>query len=210
MPEFDDRLDDRLRAALGDLGDAAQQQVRPAGVGVVTAAGRRRRMGLRAAGTALALVLVGGLPTGWWLVRNAAPAGQTDSAAAPGCVPARGSAILPLETTDQMREQVGAILRRSSEVASTAYESKEEAYRQFKEIYRNAPDLVNATRPESLPESWRFELRCATDFPAVSERLDPLPGVEVVCSCEPLMSDRPADPDDVLSNSPPTSPTPRR
>jgi hypothetical protein len=191
MPEFDDRLDDRLRAALGDLGDAAERQVRPAGAGAATAAGMHRRMGLRVAGTALALILVAGLPTGWWLARNAAPADQTDRVAAPGCVPTWGSAFLPPETTDQLRVQVGAILRESPEVASTAYESKEEAYRQFKELYRNAPDLVNATKPESLPESWRFELRCATDLPAVKQRLKPLPGVEVVCSCEPQMADRP-------------------
>src|SRR5687768_5202176 len=128
MPEFDDRLNDRLRAALGDLGDAAERRVRPAGVGAVAAAGRRRRMGLRAAGAALALVLAGGVPTGWWLVRGAAPADRADRAdraAAPGCVPATGSAFLPPETTDELRMRVGAVLSRSPEVASSEYESRQ-------------------------------------------------------------------------------------
>jgi hypothetical protein len=210
MPEFDDHLDDKLRAALGDLGDVAEQRIRPAGVGAVTTAGRRRRIGLRAAGTALALVLAGGLPTGWWLGRNAAPSDQGDRAAASGCVPTWGSAFLPPETTDRLRLKVGAVLRGAPEVSSAAYESREQAYRRFKELYRDAPDLLETTRPESMPESWRFELRCATDFPAVKQRLTPLPGVEVVCSCDPRMSDKRTVPNNVTSDGPQVGPTPAR
>ena len=181
MSEPDDRLDDRLRAALGDLGEAAQQQVRPAGAAAVPAAGRRHRRTVLAGRTALALVLTGGLVTGGWLVRDAAPVNGT---AAPGCVPAEGSAILPLDATEALRTQVGAVLKRSPGVASTDYESRAEAYENFTELYRDSPDLVATTKPESLPEAWKFTLRCAADYPAVKKRLDALPGVDVVCSCD--------------------------
>jgi hypothetical protein len=188
MSEPDDRLDDRLRAALVDLGEAAQQLVRPAGADAVPAAGRRRRRAVLAAGSALALVLAGGPATGWWLVRDAAPA---DRAAAPGCAPATGSAFLPADTTEDLRARVGAVLKRSAEVTSAVYESREDAYRRFTDLYRDVPDLVADTKPESLPESWRFQLRCAADYPAVRNRLDALPGVDVVCSCDPPATDRP-------------------
>jgi cell division protein FtsX len=193
MPEFDDRFDDRLRTALGALGDAAEQRVRPAGAAAVPAAGRRRRRTVRSAGAALALVLAGGVATGWWLVRDAAPA---DRVAAPGCAPAIGTAFLPHQTTDEVRARVGTVLAGSPGVGSVDYESREEAYRRFAELYRDSPDLVESVRPDSLPESWRFTLRCAADFPAVAERLAALPDVTLVCSCDPPPSSKPSRPGD--------------
>jgi hypothetical protein len=192
MSDFDDRLDnrldDRLRAALGGLGDAAEQQVRLPGAGAAQTAGRRRRRAGFAAGTGLALVLAGGgVTAGWSLARDGGPSGRGEQVAAPGCPPADVSAFLPLPragSTDELREQVGAILHSSPEVASFAYESQQEAYRRFKEQFSDAPDLVAATKPESLPASWRFRLRCATDYPAVRARLETLPGVDLVCTCE--------------------------
>jgi hypothetical protein len=206
MPEFDDRLDHRLRAALGNLGDAAQRQVRPDGVEAVPAAGRRRRRAALAARSALALVLAGGLATGWWLVRDAVPA---DPVAAPGCVPAEGLAFLPAGTTDELRTQVGVVLQRSPGVTDPVYETKEEAYRRFRELYKDPTDL-GTTAPTQMPESWSFTLRCAGDYPAVKKRLEALPGVEVVCSCDPRGMQQPAVPGDVTSGGPPGGPTPSR
>jgi cell division protein FtsX len=187
MYEFDDRIDDRLRAALDGLRQTMEQQIRPAGVGLVPVAARRRRRTMHAAATALALVFTSGLATGWWLVRDTTP---PDRAAAPGCVPAQGAAFLPSGATDELRAWVGAILRQSPGVDSAVYESREEAYRQFTELYGAAPDRSAPAGPDNLPESWRFTLRCGADYPAVKERLGAVPGVEVTCSCDPRV---PAD-----------------
>lgn len=163
-----------------------------------------------ATGTALALVLAGGLTTGWWLVRDTTPSDRADRVAAPGCVPAEGSVFLPIDTTHELRTQVGAILARSPEVDSSVYESREQAWQRFKEQFRDAPDLVDATKLENLPESWKFKLRCATDYPAVKERLHTLHGVDVVCSCDPGVPNKPTVPSDTTSDGPPVSPTPAR
>jgi hypothetical protein len=139
------------------------------------------------------LVLASGLVTGWWLLRDTA---AFDRSAAPGCAPAEGVAFLPPETTDELRMQVDAALYRSPQVTSHVYESRDDAYQRFTQLYRDAPDLVAATRPEHLPESWRFTLRCAADYPAVKERLTALPGVHVVCACDPPVPDNPTVPRD--------------
>ena len=193
-------LDDRLRAALGDLGEATQRQIRPPGADAVPAAGRRRRRAALAAIAALTLVLAGGVATGWWLVGTPAPFHRSRPAAAPVCLPAAGSAFLPDDTSDALRGQVGNLLGRTPQVTDYHYESKQQAYERFKEQFRDAPDLVAATRPDSLPASWRFTLRCAADFPTVQERLTwAVPGVDVLCTCGAHIPDKSTVPGDVRS-----------
>ena len=43
-------------------------------------------------------------------------------------------------------------------VKESIYETKEQAYERFKEMYEDAPDLVNAVKPDQLPESFRVKL----------------------------------------------------
>ncbi|MEV8512587.1 permease-like cell division protein FtsX [Dactylosporangium sp. NPDC051484] len=178
MPEPDEHLDERLRAALGEVGDRARERIRVPGAGTVPPAARRRRAGL-AGGTALALIAVGA--AGWGVAREAVLFGQ---AAAPRCAPAEGRAFLPHAATDEQLARVGSILGRSPEVASYRIETVEENYDRFKWEYRDHPDIVNATKVDVLPRSLWFSLPCAGDFPAVRARLEPASD-GVWCSCVP-------------------------
>ncbi|GAA2645215.1 hypothetical protein GCM10010399_93850 [Dactylosporangium fulvum] len=180
-------LDDRIRAALSAASEAAQRQIHSPGAEAVPAAAQRRsHRTVLAAGTVVALVLVGGVATGRWL-----GSGSPEPVAAPGCVPTDATAFLRVDTTDEERAQVGDVLAGSSEVTSYTFENKDEAYERFRWQFRDAPDLVAVTRPENLPESWRFRLRCAADFPAVRDRLQTRPMLDVICTCEPLTTSRP-------------------
>ncbi|WP_432841015.1 permease-like cell division protein FtsX [Dactylosporangium sp. CA-092794] len=203
MPEPDDRLDDRLRAALHDLGATAERAIRSPGAAAVPAAARRHRRSALAAATALALILAGSLTAGWWFTRDGAPPDR-DRVAAPPCAPINGSVFLesPAPTDDQ-RAQVVAALRQTPEVTSFRHVTQEEAWEQFKQQFADAPDLVAATSRYSLPESWRFTLRCSADIPALKGRLATVPGATVVLSADPGYTT--ASP----SGSPPSS-TPAR
>src|SRR5690348_6985689 len=99
MPE----LDDRLRAALRDLGDAAARRIHPPGADRVPVAARRRRRAGFAVAAALVLVLAGAATAGWRLVDGSGPA---RSSAASGCVPTDAAAFLPEGATDAVRNQV--------------------------------------------------------------------------------------------------------
>ncbi|GAA4250999.1 hypothetical protein GCM10022255_041930 [Dactylosporangium darangshiense] len=179
MSELDD---DRLRGALSNLGDRAGRQIRPPGEAAAAAAGRRRRrrqVGIAGMG-ALALVLA----TGW--VAWGAPPGR--EVAAPSCAPAEASAFLPINADDALRAHIGDVLQRSAEVESFRFASREEQWERFKVGFSDAPDLVASTRADDLAEAWKFTLRCASDFPAVRERLQgvpPVPGLDVYCTCDP-------------------------
>jgi hypothetical protein len=175
-------LDTRLRTALSELGEAAADKVRPAEVAAVRAAGRRRLRANRAATGALAVVLAGGAATGWWLA-GGQPAGER--AASPGCVPARAVAFLPFDASDDLRARTGRVLVGSPEVDSPTYESRQLAYERFEDLYRDRPDLVESVKPDTLPDAWRFTVRCASDWPAVRDRLNALPGLALICSCTP-------------------------
>jgi hypothetical protein len=186
MTDRDSRIDGRLREALTVLGDAAARKVAPVDVATVSTAGRRRRRARRAATATLAVLLAGGVPTGGWLVAGSnAPFTGDERAGSSGCDPAQAVAFLPVDTTDELRVRTGAVLADSPEVESPEYESKESAYRRFTALYSGQPNVVDSVRPETLPESWRFTLRCSRDWPAVRDRLGALPGLAVVCACAP-------------------------
>src|SRR3954470_8644989 len=60
--------------------------------------------------------------------------------------------------TDDQRSAIEQQLKGSPEVKSFIYESKDEAYKRFKEQFAQQPDLVNNVGPDALPESFRVEL----------------------------------------------------
>jgi cell division transport system permease protein len=68
------------------------------------------------------------------------------------------SIFLADTVTEEQRAAVETQLKASPEVKSYIYESKDEAYKRFKEQFSQQPDLVNNVGPDALPESFRVEL----------------------------------------------------
>src|SRR4051812_32846978 len=63
--------------------------------------------------------------------------------------------------TDVSKPQVDALdakLNSDPLVKDSTYVNKEEAYKRFQQMYADAPDLVNAVKPDQLPESFRLKL----------------------------------------------------
>ncbi|MGH3648704.1 MAG: permease-like cell division protein FtsX [Micromonosporaceae bacterium] len=59
------------------------------------------------------------------------------------------------EITEEQQSALKDGLGKDPLVKSQIYESKDEAYRRFREQFRDAPDLVNATKSDALPASFR-------------------------------------------------------
>ena len=98
-----------------------------------------------------------------------------------GCVERDEIAVfLNQDVTDQQRAALDASLRSDPRVRAARYESKEQAYAAFKWHYRDAPDLVNAVRPDQLPESFRVTPAGSSGRLALQEELQRRPGVETV------------------------------
>jgi cell division protein FtsX len=73
-----------------------------------------------------------------------------------------------------------AALRTFRLIGDVLFETRQEAYARFKEQYRDAPDLVESTKPEALPQSERLILADPADFNELKRRIEALPGVSHV------------------------------
>ncbi|MEU0765265.1 permease-like cell division protein FtsX, partial [Streptomyces microflavus] len=65
------------------------------------------------------------------------------------------SIFLKTDVTEQQRTDLDAKLKGDPLVKEVLYVNKDEAYKTFKEMYQDAPDLVNVVKPDLLPESFR-------------------------------------------------------
>jgi cell division transport system permease protein len=66
------------------------------------------------------------------------------------------------------------------EVESVVYESKEAAYRNFKELFANQPELWQNVGPDALPASFRVKLADPEKFEVIAARLAGEPGIEEI------------------------------
>ena len=67
-------------------------------------------------------------------------------------------------TTAEQKAAIEADLHSDPLVAGVSFETKDEAYEKFKTLFASAPDLVNLTKTESLPESYRIKLKDTNTF----------------------------------------------
>jgi len=68
------------------------------------------------------------------------------------------SIFLKTDITDDQRSSLENDLNNDALVQTVIYESKDQAYQRFTTQFRDAPDLVAATKRDSLPESFRVKL----------------------------------------------------
>jgi len=94
------------------------------------------------------------------------------------------SVFLRGDTTDEQRAALDRTLRDSPEVYCLTFETRDAAWERFKRQFSDAPDLVAATKPESLPESFRFRVAKAAESDLVEQRVRGLGEItDYICSC---------------------------
>jgi cell division transport system permease protein len=98
------------------------------------------------------------------------------------------SIFLTSEVTDAQRANLDEQLKEDPLVKSFYYESKDQAYEKFKRLFADAPDLVNAVKPDGLPESFRVQLKNPEKFKEVSDRYATSEGVEEIIDQQKLLS----------------------
>jgi cell division transport system permease protein len=87
------------------------------------------------------------------------------------------SIFLKDDVTQQQRDQLLADLNAMPEVQRVYFESKQDAYKRFKEQFKDTPDIVANTTPDVLPESFRVKLKDPKKFDVVSSAFADRPGV---------------------------------
>jgi cell division protein FtsX len=71
-------------------------------------------------------------------------------------------------------------LTASTHVRRFAFVSQTRAYREFKRLFKDQPDIIASTSPDVLPASFRVEVLRGTDPNKVARALKHLPGVDEV------------------------------
>lgn len=82
--------------------------------------------------------------------------------------------------TPEQQEELRAELEREPVVESVMFESKDEAFERFNELFANQPELIETLTPDALPASFRVRLADPSQFQVVASRFSAFPGVEAV------------------------------
>lgn len=97
------------------------------------------------------------------------------------------SIFLKADVTEDQRNGLKSDLEKDSLVQQVIYESKEQAWDRFKTQFRDAPDLVAATKPESLPESFRVKLHDPKNVKALTDEFQSRDGVSEIVDQQDLL-----------------------
>ena len=98
------------------------------------------------------------------------------------------SIFLSGEVTADQRATLDSQLKEDPLVESFYYESKQQAYEKFQKLFADAPDLVKAVKPDTLPESFRVQLKNPEKFQEVSDRYATSQGVDDIVDQQKLLS----------------------
>jgi cell division transport system permease protein len=89
--------------------------------------------------------------------------------------------------TQPQKDALSAAIGSDPLVQSVTFETKQQAYDRFKQIYASAPDLVNQTQPDSLPESYRVKLKDPATFDQFQAKYATMDGVDTIIDQKELV-----------------------
>lgn len=84
------------------------------------------------------------------------------------------------EITEDARDRLRGELEGNPDVLQVTFESKQDAYRRFREEFADQPDLLESVSPDALPPSLRVLLSADADAEAFADRYRSRQGVEEV------------------------------
>ncbi|MEV4625681.1 permease-like cell division protein FtsX [Micromonospora sp. NPDC049523] len=88
--------------------------------------------------------------------------------------------FLKVDIPDDQRLGLEGELKSDPLVEEVLFESGEDAYNKFRTMFQDAPDLVNAVKPEQLPESFRVKLKNPEEYQAVYDKYKDTEGVDEI------------------------------
>lgn len=86
--------------------------------------------------------------------------------------------FLQEEVTPEQTKDLQTTILAMPEVKTVNYISKDQAYKEYQELYKESPELVEAVSPDALPASFRIQMHSAKSAEAVAARLEGQPGVD--------------------------------
>jgi cell division transport system permease protein len=97
------------------------------------------------------------------------------------------SIFLRTDVTDAQRNAINQAIDASPLVASKAYETREQAFEKFKELWRDSPDFIKSVGPDSLPESFRVKLKNPEQYKTFADQIQGQQGIQDIVDQRQLL-----------------------
>jgi cell division transport system permease protein len=97
------------------------------------------------------------------------------------------SIFLRTDVTDAQRQAIDQAISSDPLVSNKTYETREEAFNRFKELWQDSPDFVKSIGPNSLPESFRVKLKDPEQYKAFSDKISGMAGIQDVIDQRALL-----------------------
>jgi len=97
------------------------------------------------------------------------------------------SVFLKSDITDTQRSAIDGAIAQSPLVKSRSYETKEQAFNRFKELWQDSPDFVKSIGPNSLPESFRVKLKNPEQYKQFADQIQSLQGIDQIIDQRTLL-----------------------
>ncbi|MFT4110537.1 permease-like cell division protein FtsX [Propionicimonas sp.] len=91
-----------------------------------------------------------------------------------------GNCVAGEGATDAQRSDIEQTLKSNPEVAEVFYETKEQAYQQFREYYADNDPILQSTTVDMMQDSFRVKLKDPEEYQGVVSAVSGMPGVEQV------------------------------
>jgi cell division transport system permease protein len=98
------------------------------------------------------------------------------------------SIFLKNDVTEPQQQALASQLHGDPLIKTVTFETKEQAYDKFKKQFKDAPDLVKATKPDSLPSSFKVKLKDPKQFDQIAATYRGRDGVDDVLDQQQLLS----------------------
>ncbi|SCF35491.1 cell division protein FtsX [Micromonospora viridifaciens] len=97
------------------------------------------------------------------------------------------SIFLKTDVNEQQRTDLEAKLKTDPLVKEVTYVDKQMAYERFQKMYADAPDLVNAVKPDQLPESFRLKLHNPEQYKNIYDEYKTAEGIDTIVDQSKLL-----------------------
>ncbi|MFU8870493.1 permease-like cell division protein FtsX [Micromonospora sp. SL4-19] len=97
------------------------------------------------------------------------------------------SIFLKTDAPPEQRDALKAKLDGDPLIKNVTYVDKAEAYKRFQQMYADAPDLVNAIKPDQLPESFRLTLVNPEQYKNIYDQYKDSEGVDEIVDQSKLL-----------------------
>jgi cell division transport system permease protein len=97
------------------------------------------------------------------------------------------SIFLRTDVTDAQRTAINAAIDGNPLVLNKVYETREQAFEKFKELWKDSPDFIKSVGPDSLPESYRVKLKDPEQYKTFASQIEGQQGIQDIVDQRQLL-----------------------